>query len=287
MSIRIKNILVLTSIMIVGCQPKNKDTDTLVTIHTTFGDIKVVLFDDTPKHKESFITMAKEGLYDSTTFHRVMNNFMIQGGDVGAKPGLEKEGKRLIPAEIRPNHLHVRGALAAARAPDNVNPEKKSSIQFYIVQGSVRTVNELKTDLDKLNYAALMYLQSEPNLALRDSVIALQEQGKMEEVQSIYLNLKDEIAAYSGLSLDKYASPEQIRLYTTIGGQPHLDGDYTVFGQVVEGMDVVDKIAQVQTGLRNRPINDIYLTMTVEELPRKKKKKKYGYQYPAEQTSNE
>ena len=96
MSIRIKNILVLTSIMIVGCQPKNKDTDTLVTIHTTFGDIKVVLFDDTPKHKESFITMAKEGLYDSTTFHRVMNNFMIQGGDVGAKPGLEKEGKRLI-----------------------------------------------------------------------------------------------------------------------------------------------------------------------------------------------
>lgn len=274
----IKRLFLLVSLVIIGCQSK-KDTDTLVTIHTRLGDIKVILFDDTPKHKESFIKMAKEGLYDSTTFHRVINNFMIQGGDVGAKPGLEKEGKRLIPAEFRANHMHVRGALAAAREGDNINPEKKSSIQFYIVQGRKFSEKELTTDLTKLNYAAGMYLQSEANLALRDSLTALQEQGKMNEMQSILIDLKDEIAQYSGMNLDKAATPKQIKLYTTIGGQPHLDGEYTVFGQVVEGMDVVDKIAQIKTGLNDRPIDDIFLTMTLEELPKKEITEKYGFQY--------
>lgn len=279
---RINYFLVLVILLISGCNPKNKDTDTLVTIHTTYGDIKVVLYDDTPKHKESFIKMAKEGLYDSTTFHRVINNFMIQGGDVGAKPGFEKEGKRLIPAEFNAKHKNLRGALAAAREGDNVNPEKKSSIQFYIVQGRKFTKKELTTDLAKLNYAAGMYLQSEANLALRDSLTALQEEGKMEEMQQILIDLKDEIAEYSGMNLDLPATQEQINEYTSIGGQPHLDGEYTVFGEVVEGMDVVDKIAQVNTNKNDRPISNIYLTMTVEELPRKEITEKYGYIYPKE-----
>jgi len=278
MGIRI-SVFALIGLLAIGCQPKNDSVDTLVTIHTKLGDIKLVLFDDTPKHKESFIKMAKEGLYDSTTFHRVINNFMIQGGDVGAKSGLEKEGKRLIPAEFRPTHLHVRGALAAAREGDNINPEKKSSIQFYIVQGRKFTEKELTTDLTKLNYAAGMYLQSEANLPLRDSLTVLQEEGRMAEMQSVLVDLKDEIAAYSGMNLDKTATPKQLKLYTTVGGQPHLDGEYTVFGQVVEGMDVVDKIALVQTGVGDRPVNNIYLTMTLEELPKKEITEKYGYTY--------
>jgi len=278
MSIRFTWVVLIA--LVFGCQKKDKRTDTLVIIHTQLGDITLVLFDDTPKHKESFITMAKEGQYDSTTFHRVIHNFMIQGGDVGAKSGFRNEGKRLIPAEFRANHLHVRGALAAARDGDNVNPEKKSSIQFYIVQGKTFTEKELTTNLAKLNYAAGMYLQSESNLVLRDSLVLMQEQGRIDEMQAILIDLKEEIAEYTALNLDKYATPKQIKLYTTIGGVPYLDGDYTVFGQVLEGMDVVEKIALVKTSVNDKPLNDIFLTMEVNQLPKTEVTSKYGYSYP-------
>ena len=279
MTTTIRALVLMIVILIMGCSSNNTN-DTLVIIHTKLGDITVVLFDDTPKHKESFISMSKEGMYDSTIFHRVIKEFMIQGGDVASKPGFSNESKRLIPAEIRSNHLHRTGALAAARQPDNVNPERKSSAQFYIVHGRTFSEKELTTDLSKLNYAAGQYLHSEENLGLRDSLIVLQEQGRITELQAILVELKEEIAAYTEMDLDKVATPEQIELYTTIGGYPYIDFEYTVFGQVLEGQDVVNKIAITQTGLADKPIEDIFMKMEVVELNKSTITEKYGFEYP-------
>ncbi len=263
-----------------SCSERDENMDSLVKIHTSLGDITVLLFDDTPKHKESFLSMAKEGMYDSTTFHRVMSNFMIQGGDVASKSGFSNESKRLIPAEITTHHLHAKGALAAARQPDNVNPERKSSTQFYIVHGRMYTEKEMHTDLTKLNYAAGQYLQSEANLPLRDTLLLMQEQGRMNELQQIIIDLKEEIAAYTALNLDKESTPEQLAVYTTVGGYPSLDFEYTVFGQVVEGIEVVDKIAVVQTGVADKPVENIFMKMEIIEMPKTEVTAKYGYEYP-------
>lgn len=279
MGIRTSFLGVLFFIALLGCT-NDKNKDSIVIIHTTLGDITVVLFDDTPNHKESFISMAKEGMYDSTTFHRVMNEFMIQGGDVASKPGFSNESKRLIAAEISSHHLHAKGALAAARQPDNINPARKSSTQFYIVHGRVFSEKELTTDLSKLNYAAGIFLQSESNLPLRDTLVIMQEQGRVAEIQSILVELKEEIEAYTAMDLDKEATPEQIELYTTTGGYPYLDFEYTVFGQVLEGLDVVDKIAITQTGIADRPVDDIFMNMEVIELSKTGVTEKYGYEYP-------
>lgn len=280
MTINIKSLMLVIAIFIMGCSSSNSNNDSIVVIHTKFGDITVVLFDDTPKHKESFISMAKEGMYDSTTFHRVMNEFMIQGGDVASKSGFSNESKRLITAEINTHHLHVKGALAAARQPDNVNPGRKSSTQFYIVHGRLFSEKELTTDISKLNYAAGQYLQSEKNLPLRDSLVVMQEQGRTAELQAILIELKEEISAYTEMDLDKTATPEQIELYTTIGGYPYLDFEYTVFGRVLEGLEVVDKIAITQTGVTDKPVDDIFIKMEVIELSKSEIAEKYGYEYP-------
>ena len=267
-------------ILAVSCSENNTDKDSLVKIHTNLGDITVLLFEDTPKHKESFLSMAEEGMYDSTSFHRVINNFMVQGGDVASKQGFSNESRRLIPAEITTHHLHAKGALAAARQPDNVNPERKSSTQFYIVHGRIYSEKEMQTDLGKLNYAAGIYLQSESNLPLRDTLVIMQEQGRMSDLQQILIDLKEEISVYTALDLDKESTPEQIALYTSQGGYPPLDFEYTVFGQVVEGIEVVDKIAVVETGEADTPIEDIFMTMEVIEIPKAEVTEKYGYEYP-------
>ncbi len=266
--------------LFVGCNTSDEKMDSLVKIHTSLGDITVLLFEDTPLHKESFLSMAKEGMYDSTTFHRVIKNFMIQGGDVASKSGFANESKRLIPAEITTHHLHAKGALAAARQPDNVNPERKSTTQFYIVHGRTYSKKEMQTDLGKLNYAAGIYLQSEVNLPLRDTLFSMQEQGRMDELQQILINLKEEIAAYTAMDLDKTATPEQVALYTTVGGYPPLDFEYTVFGQVVEGLEVVDKIAVVQTAEADKPVEDVFIKMEIVEMPKTEVTVKYGYKYP-------
>jgi cyclophilin family peptidyl-prolyl cis-trans isomerase len=286
MGIRTKLLWVVIALATFGCND-NGDVDKLVIIHTKLGDITVVLFDDTPNHKESFISMSSEGMYDSTTFHRVIKTFMVQGGDVASKPGFSNESKRLIPSEIKATHLHIKGALAAARQGDNINPDRKSSTQFYIVHGRTFSEKELTTDLSKLNYAAGIYLQSEANLPLRDSLIVMQEQGRLAEMQSILVELKEEIAFYTAMNLDKEATSEQIKLYSTVGGAPNLDFEYTVFGQVLEGIEVVDKIAQVQTGVADKPLEDLFMKMEVIEMSKLDVTENFGYEYPVINNINE
>lgn len=198
-------------------RPANKQAEpsrgTLVAIETTLGKIVVKLYDETPLHRDNFLKLAETGVYDGLLFHRVIKDFMVQAGDPksrDAKPGQPLGDGTLgytIPAEIRPNLFHKRGALCAARQGDNVNPKRESSAsQFYIVQGTKWQEAQLKGMAERFH---------------------------------------------------KKFSPEAVKTYCTVGGTPHLDGDYTVFGEVVEGMEVVDRIASTKTGAMDRPIEDV------------------------------
>lgn len=198
----------------------NNNNEIMIQIETTKGKITVKLYNETPLHRDNFVKLVKENYFDDLLFHRVINAFMIQGGDPdsrNAKPGqqLGNGGPNYtIPAEFNSTFIHKKGVLAAARTGDNMNPKKESSgSQFYIVQGKAYDENEL-------NY----------------------------------------ISSKTGINYTK----EQKEIYKTLGGTPHLDGAYTVFGEVVNGLDVIDSIAAVETNESNRPKEDIkIISMTI------------------------
>ena len=208
--------MILAVLVLVGmtCTAQQKqEKETIVIIETSMGTIKAKLYNDTPKHRDNFIKLANEGWYNGSPFHRVIKDFMIQGGqnaDGRLDPGYT------IPAEITNNHFHKKGALAAARQPDQVNPKKASSgSQFYIVQGK-----------------------------------------KFDEA---WLDMYEDRSG-------KVFSARQRQAYKTTGGSPHLDGDYTVFGEVTEGLDVVDKIAAVKTGNMDVPLEPVTIkSITIEK----------------------
>lgn len=202
-------------------EEKTKEKTTMVIISTDLGEMKAVLYNETPLHKENFIKLAKEGYFDGCLFHRVIDGFMIQGGDPDSKTA--KPGQMLgqggpgytIPAEFKQELIHKKGALAAARMADQVNPQKASSgSQFYIAQGKSYTENELNM-----------------------------------------------LSSRMGKAFNK----QQMEAYTTVGGVPFLDYEYTVFGEVVEGLEVIDKIAAVEKDRRDRPVQDIKMTIKVVE----------------------
>jgi peptidyl-prolyl cis-trans isomerase B (cyclophilin B) len=210
-------LLALVLVGLTGYAQKTTEKETVVVIKTSMGTIKAKLYSDTPKHRDNFLKLVNEGWYNGSPFHRVIRDFMIQGGqnaDGRLDPGYT------VPAEIKGNYFHKKGALAAARMPDQVNPKKASSgSQFYIVQGRVYDDNWL-----------------------------------------------DMFENRSG----KVLSARQRQTYKTIGGTPHLDGDYTVFGEVIEGLDVVDKIAAVKTGGQDVPVDPVtIISVTVEKCDEK------------------
>lgn len=237
---------------------------TLVKLETTMGNITVALYNETPKHRDNFIKLVKEGVYDSTLFHRVIKQFMIQAGDPDSKNASDTamlgsgDVGYTIPAEFNPKFFHKKGVLAAARQGDDVNPEKASSgCQFYIVTGRKFTEPQLLGMENKIN--------EQREEALFDSLARqhMKEIYKMRKAgdNAGLLELQNTLEAQARELADKEEkfrfTPEQIKAYSTIGGAPHLDGSYTVFGEVTEGMEVVDNIEIAKTNRADRPIENI------------------------------
>lgn len=290
MQIRSVLLLLVTASLVLasGCAQSKKEY--VVTIKTSYGDMVAILYDETPKHKENFIKLAKEKFYDSLLFHRIISGFMIQGGDPDSKkaaPGqpLGRGGPGYtIDAEINPLFFHEKGALSAARMGDNVNPSKASSgSQFYIVQGSVipkENIQDLKIDQGKFNSAFRQWLTNPANKSTIDTLNTIYMSGDMAGYQQRLFALVPRIEKETGVLVTKELSQEKIDAYTSVGGAPHLDGEYTVFGKVIKGLDVIDKIAAVAKDGGDRPLEDVRMTVTVEEMSRKKITATYGYVYP-------
>jgi peptidyl-prolyl cis-trans isomerase B (cyclophilin B) len=280
-------LLLLAFTLVTGCAQKS---DYVVTIKTNQGDMIAILYDETPKHKANFIKLTKEHYFDSLLFHRVIAGFMIQGGDPNSKRA--KPGEQLgnggpgytVDAEFNPKFFHEKGSFSAARLSDGQNPTKASSgSQFYIVQGTVipeSNINDLKIDQMKLNMGFRQLMQNPTNKPLIDSLNQVYMAGDMEAYKQKIFALVPRIERETGLKVTKDVSADKIKAYTTVGGAPHLDGDYTVFGKVIKGLDVIDKIAAVQKDGGDRPLEDVRMFVTVEEMSKKKIAKLYGYVYP-------
>ncbi|WP_424049493.1 peptidylprolyl isomerase [Prevotella melaninogenica] len=238
---------------------------TRLKIKTTEGDIIIRLYDETPKHRDNFLKLAKEGYFNGTLFHRVIKDFMIQGGDPDSKNA--PKGKMLgtggpdytIPAEfVYPQYFHKRGALSAARTGDEVNPEKESSgSQFYIVWGKTFKPAELK--------------QMEHQMAMQQErqVFNQLTREHHEEIMNLRRNrdrvglqeLQDKLIEQTKITCKQQGKPsfteEQIEVYTNVGGTPFLDNQYTVFGEVEEGLDIVERIQNCDTDRNDRPTENI------------------------------
>lgn len=262
--------------------------DHIVTIKTRFGDMVAILYDETPKHKANFIKLAQEHFYDSTLFHRVIEGFMIQGGDPDSKKA--QPGQRLgqggpgytVDAEINPKFYHEKGALSAARLGDAMNPKKASSgSQFYIVQGTKVNEGDMRIDATKFNQVMKQFLDNPANKTYVDTLRSFYQSGDRQGYQNYVMELKPKAEAETGINTDRAdLDPAKVKAYTTLGGAQHLDGEYTVFGKVIQGLDVIDKIAALPKDAADRPTEDVRITVTVEELSRKKIEKLYGYHYP-------
>lgn len=255
-----------------ACSDRDKQS-TYVSIATDKGEIVVKLYNDTPAHRDNFIKLAEAGFYDDLLFHRVIKDFMIQGGDPESRnaapdAGLGSGGPGYtIPAEIVPTHYHKKGALAAARQSDNVNPRKESSgSQFYIVTGNVFTEGQLAA----LARQMMQYKEQQLFNALaseRRSEIMQMRRGKDQAgLAALQEELVAQVKAQMPKSAAEFFTEEQRQAYTTVGGAPHLDGEYTVFGEVVEGFDVLDKIQAVATRAGDRPEKDIKMRVKVLQL---------------------
>lgn len=261
------------------------EKDYLVTIGTPYGEMHAILYDATPQHKKNFIALAQAGRYDSTLFHRVIPGFMVQGGDPTTKPsaGADDTITYTIPAEFVDTLYHRKGALAAARQGDRINPERASSgSQFYIVHGTTFTEDELVTDMDKLNTGVQQLVQFVDYTQVGQELIELYESGDYQAYNEKMLSLKPVVEEKLDIEVDRDYSEERLRTYTTVGGAPHLDDTYTVFGQVIDGLAVIDSVAAQPTRRPDRPVEDIYMQVTVEELPKQEITQRYGYTYPTD-----
>ena len=234
-----------------------------VKITTSLGNITVRLYDETPLHRDNFLKLAKEGFYNGTLFHRVIRDFMVQGGDPDSVNA--PAGKRLgtggpdytLEAEIHPALFHKRGALAAARQGDEVNPERRSSgSQFYIVWGQTYNDGQLRQMGKQLEMQRLQSIFQTLAANHRAEILQLRRDRNRTGLQELQDRLAAE-AETKAKTLGPVLTEAQMEAYSSVGGTPHLDGQYTVFGEVVEGLDIVDRIQQVETLSGDRPKADV------------------------------
>lgn len=262
--------LVVFLMTCMSCRTTGKKTDAQqVVIETEFGAITVKLHDETPEHKNNFLKLAEEGFYDGLLFHRVIENFMIQGGDPESKNA--PTGTRLggggpgytLPAEFVPHLFHKKGAVAAARTGGPSNPEKRSSgSQFYIVQGKTFRQSELDTLEMRMNQQRREGILRDELRALEEKFSELRAQNNHEEYALLMAQTRERADSIFATQTPVAFTDEQREIYTALGGYPSLDGEYTVFGEVVAGFDVLDKIAAVEVDANNRPLGDV--TMKIE-----------------------
>lgn len=249
----------------------SSNKETFVLIETSLGDIKIKLYDETPKHKENFVKLVEEGTYDDLLFHRVIKDFMIQGGDpeskgapLGKSLGTGDVGYTLDAEFVYPQYFHKKGALAAARQGDETNPQKRSSgCQFYIVTGKTYTAGQLDTLETQLTQRQEQAIFQGLAAERRSEIMKYRKERNNDalyDLQDKLIELTKEAMMEKG---PVKLTAEQREAYTTVGGTPHLDGDYTVFGEVVEGLDVVEKIGAVGTRNGDRPMEDVTMKMSV------------------------
>jgi peptidylprolyl isomerase len=262
MNVLLNKILIVPALFIlISCNTAGGGNEnTTVTIKTTAGDIVIKLYDNTPIHRDNFIKLVNMGFYEGVSFHRVIRDFMVQAGD----PATRTASKVSLPdslttytisAEINPQYFHKKGAVAAARQGNDVNPAMRSSgTQFYIVQGVRLTDNDLDVAEQRINSNIK---QSTFNLYLRETTDSIRSAGseapdsKIQEIASI--RMFNYLTSYK----DYKITADQRYIYKTLGGTPRLDGTYTVFGEVVTGLDIIDKIAGVSTDSNDKPLTDV------------------------------
>ncbi|MBR6491744.1 MAG: peptidylprolyl isomerase [Bacteroidales bacterium] len=266
-------LVMVTALCLTSCYCQGRQGD--VIIHTDLGDMVVVLYDETPQHKENFLKLAGEGYYDSLLFHRVIKDFMVQGGDPNsknAKPGVQLGNggpDYTIEAEFVPKYIHKKGALAAARQGDNVNPQKRSSgSQFYIVQGKTYNDAQLEQMNNSREQARVQdifsqFINRPENSQYLQQLIDAQHANDQKAYSDVISEIEPIIMNEHKKDSSWMLTPEQIEIYKTVGGTPFLDTQYTVFGEVIEGLDVIDKIAAVQTDRSDRPVKDVKMWMEI------------------------
>ncbi|NPA36648.1 MAG: peptidylprolyl isomerase [Chlorobi bacterium] len=242
-----------------------------VNIITNMGTMKVKLYNETPHHRDEFLKLAAEGRYNGTLFYRVVKNFVIQGGSSDSRNA--PPGKHIgygnpvnIDSEFSDKCFHKKGAICAPRQPEEINHFKMSDIgQFYIVQGRKYTNEELDMIEKSVNNPIMIKLKRKYYLPHKEELARLKKENP-REFNKLLRKIKDDIAFDYALSDKKEFTEEQRKAYTTIGGTPELDGEYTVFGEVVQGLDVIDKIASVPTDKNNRPLKDVTIKVSIVTL---------------------
>lgn len=262
-------MLALTGVTMANASSAEKQADnqkTYVTVHTNQGDFTLMLYDDTPVHRDNFIRLCKDGTYEGVLFHRVIKDFLIQGGDPQSKeriPGKgygDGDGGYVVYNEILPDHFCKKGALIDAKLGDDVNPTRMSAgTQFCVVQGKTFTDEQLDATEERMNEWHKNHLY---HLARYELMLENPELSKIENGDLLNAKARERAEKQYAEQGKVTISPERREVYKTIGGTPHLDGTVTIFGELVEGQDIVEKITLMKTDEMNRPLSDVVILST-------------------------